>query len=33
MYTGKYYFETDNFKLIYADVFRAIKKINDKSIK
>lgn len=32
MYTGKYYFETDNFKLIYADVFRAIKKINDKSI-
>ena len=32
MYTGKYYFETDNFKLIYADVFRAIKKINDKII-
>lgn len=32
MYTGKYYFETDNFKLIYADVFRTIKKINDKSI-
>lgn len=32
MYTGKYYFETDNFKLIYADVFRAIKKIYDKSI-
>lgn len=32
MYTGKYYFETDNFKLIYADVFRAIKKIDDKSI-
>lgn len=32
MYTGKYYFETDNFKLIYADVFKAIKKIEDKSI-
>ena len=32
MYTGKYYFETDNFKLIYNDVFKAIKKINDKSI-
>lgn len=32
MYTGKCYFETDNFKLIYADVFRAIKKIDDKSI-
>lgn len=32
MYTEKYYFETDNFKLIYADVFRAIKKIDDKSI-
>lgn len=32
MYTGKYYFETDNFKLIYADVFRAIKKIDDKSV-
>jgi len=32
MYTGKYYFENENFKLIYADVFKAIKKINDKSI-
>ena len=32
MYTGKYYFETDDFKLIYADVFKSIKKINDKSI-
>ncbi len=32
MYTGKYYFETNNFKLIYADVFKAIKKISDKSI-
>lgn len=32
MYTGKYYFETDNFKLIHDDVFKAIKKINDKSI-
>ncbi len=32
MYIEKYYFETDNFKLIYADVFRAIKKIYDKSI-
>ena len=32
MYTGKYYFETSNFKLIYADVIKAIKKINDKSI-
>lgn len=32
MYRGKYYFETDNFKLIYNDVFKAIKKIEDKSI-
>ena len=32
MYTGKYYFETNNFKLIYADVFKAINKIDDKSI-
>lgn len=32
MYAGKYYFETDDFKLIYADVFKSIKKINDKSI-
>ena len=26
MYRGKYYFETDNFKLIYNDIFKAIKK-------
>lgn len=32
MYAGKYCFETNNFKLIYADVFKVIKKINDKSI-
>lgn len=32
MYRGKYYFETDNFKLIYNDAFKAIKKIEDKSI-
>lgn len=32
MYRGKYYFETDNFKLIYNDVFKAIKKFEDKSI-
>lgn len=32
MYTGKYYFETDKFKLIYADLFKEIKKIKDKSI-
>lgn len=32
MYRVKYYFETDNFKLIYNDVFKAIKKFEDKSI-
>lgn len=32
MYRGKYYFETDNFKLIYNDIFKAIKKVDDKSI-
>ena len=32
MYRGKYYFETDNFKLICNDIFKAIKKIEDKSI-
>ncbi len=32
MYREKYYFETDNFKLIYNDVFKAIKKFEDKSI-
>jgi site-specific DNA-methyltransferase (adenine-specific) len=32
MYRGKYYFETDNFKLICNDVFKAIKKIEDKSV-
>lgn len=32
MYRGKYYFETDNFKLIYNDIFKAIKKVEDKSI-
>lgn len=32
MYRMKYYFETDNFKLIYNDIFKAIKKIEDKSI-
>lgn len=32
MYRGKYYFETDNFKLIYNNIFKAIKKVEDKSI-
>lgn len=32
MYSGKYYFETDNFKLIYNDIFKAIKKFEDKSV-
>lgn len=32
MYRGKYYFETNNFKLIYNDIFKAIKKVEDKSI-
>ena len=32
MYNGKYYFETDDFKLIFDDVFKAIKKFNDKSV-
>ena len=32
MYSGKYYFESDNFKLIYNDIFKVIKKFEDKSI-
>ena len=32
MYRRKYYFESDNFKLIYNDIFKAIKKFEDKSI-
>ena len=32
MYRGKYYFESDSFKLIYNDIFKAIKKFEDKSI-
>lgn len=32
MYTGKYYFETSNFKLIYNDVFKAIKRFEEKSV-
>ena len=32
MYRGKYYFESDNFKLIYNDIFKVIKKFEDKSI-
>lgn len=32
MYNGKYYFSTDNFKLINDDVFKSIKKFEDKSI-
>ena len=32
MYKGKYYFESDNFKLIYNDIFKVIKKFEDKSI-
>lgn len=32
MYSGKYYFETDNFKLIYNDIFKVIKKFEDKSV-
>ncbi len=32
MYSGKYYFESDNFKLIYNDIFKVFKKFEDKSI-
>ena len=32
MYSGKYYFETDNFKLIYDDTLKAIKKFEDKTV-
>ena len=32
MYTGKYYFETSDFKLIYNDIFKSITKIEDKII-
>lgn len=32
MCNGKYYFETDDFKLIFDDVFKAIKRFNDKSV-
>ena len=32
MYNGKYYFETDDFKLIVDDVFKAIRRFNDKSV-
>ena len=32
MYRGKDYFESDSFKLIYNDIFKAIKKFEDKSI-
>ena len=32
MYNGKYYFETDDFKLIFDDVFKAIRRFNDKSV-
>ena len=32
MYRGKYYFESNNFKLIYNDIFKVIKKFEDKSI-
>lgn len=32
MYRGKYYFASDNFKLIYNDIFKVIKKFEDKSI-
>lgn len=32
MYSGKYYFETDKFKLIYNDIFKVIKKFEDKSV-
>lgn len=32
MYSGKYYFESNNFKLIYNDIFKVIKKFEDKSI-
>ena len=32
MYRLKYYFESNNFKLIYNDIFKAIKKFEDKSI-
>ena len=31
MYNGKFYFEDENFKLIKADTFKALKKIKEKS--
>lgn len=32
MYTGKYYFNKEQFKLIKGDTFRILKKFEDKSI-
>ena len=31
MYQGKYYFEENNFKLIYNDTFNTLKKLKEKS--
>lgn len=32
MYTGKYYYDEDHFKLIKGDTFRVLKKIEDKTV-
>ena len=32
MYTGKYYYDDEHFKLIKGDTFKALKKFEDKSI-
>ena len=32
MYTGKYYYDEDHFKLIKGDTFRILKKLEDKTI-
>lgn len=32
MYTGKYYFDTEHFKLIKDDTFKVLKKFEDNSI-
>ena len=32
MYTGKFYFEKEHFKLIKGDTFRVLKKFEDKTI-
>jgi site-specific DNA-methyltransferase (adenine-specific) len=32
MYTGKYYYNQEHFKLIKGNTFRALKKFNDKTV-